>query len=98
MRDTRDGTISMKSENSIADGVTDEIEWSPSDDKYVEADTDPVAFSDVLYDAECTECGTRLTWTLVADPDSPVWEAECCDKYYSMYVETVSLTRSDATI
>lgn len=77
--------------------MSDVIEWTPSDDEYVEADTGEIPFTTALYTAECTECGNTLPWTIIADPDSPVWEAECCEKYYSMHVESVTMSRSDAT-
>lgn len=78
--------------------MSDVIEWTPSDDTYVEADTGEVPFTTALYTSTCTECGSSLSWKMIADPDSPAWDAECCEKRYRMHVESVTMSRTDATL
>lgn len=78
--------------------MSDELEWTETGDRWTEAVTNSVSLGTALYESECTGCGDGLGWRLVADPDSPVWEAKCCEKLYSMHVDMVSMTRSDANL
>lgn len=37
-----------------------------------------------VYDQKCIKCKEILDWTLVPDPDSLFFYANCCDVYYTL--------------
>lgn len=78
----------------------EEIEWHESDRKYVEEESNVIKLLDLLYDAECKECGRRLTLVVQPDPDSLCYTAECdqCELHYRFDVTHVRGTVSDANL
>lgn len=64
--------------------MSEETDWTPSNEEYVELESDELSFSTGLRETTCEECGRTLSWQLVPDPDSTIWEAQCCEHSYHL--------------
>lgn len=82
--------------------MTDDVhdpDWSETDDKWSDAESEPVSISAVLYDGfECPDCGRGVQlYEFDGDPDSPRWHDTCggCGARYTARPSQVQLTKID---
>lgn len=77
-----------------------EIDWSETDDKWTEGESEDEPLSTVLYDGiECADCGEKVTlYDFDPDADGPSWHGECCGYHYWARPSAVDLSYSDADL
>ncbi|MFW6029485.1 MAG: hypothetical protein ACOCRO_04445 [Halanaerobiales bacterium] len=54
---------------------------------------DDVHLNDALYKFKCNDCGDRVEWELIPDPDSLYYIGNCSceDKHWEINIKTVSI-------
>lgn len=84
----------------MTDDELHDPDWTESDDRWTDAESEPVSISAVLYDGfRCPECGERVTlYEFDPDPDGPSWHGTCdapdgCGARYSASPSQVTLTK-----
>lgn len=83
--------------------MSDDIEWTETDDNWSIARTGPIPISDVaLYGPfHCRNCGNEVQlYNFDPDADGPSWSGSCseCDLHYRASPSYVTVTVSDTTI